>query len=356
MILVGAGSYIIFKPGSKDTPTGITEARPPADEAGESIIPPPTATDIEEDLAREEAAELAAKKAASEELAAREAAEKEAAEKEEAMRLAREKAVEQEKAREAALVSKNERIMEDPQAPTGEKEQAFSELLPLAREGNIKAIELCGASYWQGNGVERDRETARVWFEKGASLGNARSMLGLGYCYDLAIGGPRDSTKAVEWWTKAANLGYEVAMSRLGDYYYLNPEEKDVEKAIEWWQTAANADSPSADAMTNLGIIYSRGIETGKDLQKAIGWWKRAAELGAPEAMTELAIVHINGETAGDEADAFPLFLKAAEAGSIRAMYGLEACYRKGIGTEEDPKEADRWARIAAEKEKEAAR
>ncbi len=275
--------------------------------------------------------------------AAREKAEKE--------KLIKEKAI-----NDAALVSINGEIIEDPEASPGEKEQAFSALLSLAQEGDVKAIELCGASYWQGNGVAKNRETARIWFEKGAALGNARSMLGLGYCYDLAIGGPRDTSKAVELWTKAANLGYEVAMSRLGDHFYLNPEAKDIGKAIEWWQKAANATPPSTDAMTNLGIIYSKGIETGKDLQKAVKWWKMAADLGAPEAMTELGIVYFNGDIKGKEADAFPLFLKAAEAGSLRAMYGLDACYRKGIGTVKNTEEADRWARAASEKERAAGR
>ncbi len=180
-------------------------------------------------------------------------------------------------------------------------------------------------------------------------------MLGLGYCYDRAIGGPRDMPKAVEWWTKAADLGYEVAMSRLGDHFYLNPDAKNMGKAMQWWQKAAEAKSPSTDAMTNLGIIYAKGIETGKDLQKAMKWWQMAADLGSPEAMTELGIVYLNGEIKGRESDAFPLFLKAAEAGNLRAMYGLEVCFRKGMGTGGNPTEADRWGRIASEKEKEQA-
>ena len=268
----------------------------------------------------------------------------------------KEKALKEKAVQDDALVTKNGETIEDPEASPEEKEKAFSVLLSLAQKDNVKAIELCGASYWQGNGVAKDRKTARVWFEKGAALGNARSMLGLGYCYDLAIGGPRDTSKAVEWWIKAADFGYEVAMSRLGDYFYLNPEAKDMRKAMEWWQKAATATPPSTDAMTNLGIIYAKGIETGKDLQKAVKWWQMAADLGAPEAMIELGIVYFNGDIKGKEADAFPLFLKAAEAGSLRAMYGLEACYRKGIGTAENAKEADRWAGIASEKEKAAGR
>ena len=384
-MLVGAGSYFMFKPGSKNTAGRIEEAQSPADRTREPHSPSNASTNQTQsseenakELAAKEAAakelvakelvakelvakELAAKELAAKELAAKEQAAKEQAAKElaakeqAAMEAAHEKAMKEKEIQDNALVSKNEKIIEDSEASPEEKEKAFSVLLSLAREENINAIELCGASYWQGQGVPKDREMARIWFEKGASLGIARSMLGLGYCYDRAIGGPRDMPKAVEWWTKAADLGYEVAMSRLGDHFYLNPDAKNMGKAMQWWQKAAEAKSPSTDAMTNLGIIYAKGIETGKDLQKAMKWWQMAADLGSPEAMTELGIVYLNGEIEGRESDAFPLFLKAAEAGSLRAMYGLEVCFREGMGTGKDQTEADRWGRIASEKEKEQA-
>lgn len=362
-ILIGTGSYFIFKQPPKDTPDEKKGVLAPTesteDLAANEAAKKAAAEKAAKELAAKEAAakelaakELAAKEAAAEELAAKEAA----AQKQAAMEAAKEKALREKAIRDAALISKNKEIIESPETSSREKEQAFSEVLILAEDGNIDAIELCGASYWQGQGVTKDRETARIWFQKGANLGNARSMLGLGYCYDQAIGGPKNMTKAVEWWTKAANLGYEVAMSRLGDHFYLDPESKDIEKAIEWWQKAAEAESPSTDAMTNLGIIYAKGIETEKNLEKAIKLWQKAADLGSPQAMTELGIVYFNGDIEGKKADSFPLFLKAAEAGSLRAMYGLVACYQNGIGTEKNSSEAERWGQIASELEKASGR
>jgi len=351
IILVGAGSYFVFKPDTKNTAGRIGESRSQDNETGEAD-PALNGTANQTQSSVEKAKELEAKELAAKELAAKDLAAKEQA----AMEAASEKAAKEKEIQDKALVLKNGKIIEGSEASPEEKEQAFSVLLSLAKEENVNAIELVGASYWQGNGAPKDRESARIWFEKGASLGNARSMLGLGYCYDLAIGGPRDTPKAVEWWTKAANLGYEVAMSRLGDYFYLDPDAIDIKKAMEWWQRAAEAESPSADAMTNLGVIYAKGTGTGKDLQKAVKWLQMAADLGAPEAMTELGIVYFNGEIKGKEADAFPLFLKAAEAGSPRAMNALETCFRNGIGTRKDPTEADRWARLASETQKGAER
>ncbi|MGJ8642341.1 MAG: hypothetical protein ACSHX9_02945 [Luteolibacter sp.] len=368
-ILIGVGSYFIFKQPSKDT-SGENKAPLAPTESTEDLAAKKAAAKeaAAEQAAKEQAAkELVAKEAAAKELAAKEAAEKEAAamelaakkaaaQKRAAIEEAQEKALKEKAIQDEALISKNTEIIESPDASPEEKEQAFSEVLILAEDGNINAIELCGASYWQGQGVTKDRVTARIWFERGAKLGNARSMLGLGYCYELPIGGPKDMTKAVEWWTKAANLGYEKAMSKLGDHFFQNPESKDIEKAIEWWQKAAEAEPPSTDAMTNLGVIYSTGIEIDKDLEKAEKWLQQAVDLGAPEAMAVLGITYYTGVIKGKEADSFPLFLKAAEAGSLRAMYGLVNCYQNGIGTEKNPAEAERWKRISSELEKASGR
>ncbi len=355
-LVVGTGSILLLKPNEEDAPGNAGQAFPSPDVAGEQATSP-------EDLAAKEASarELAESQRAAEEAAAKKAAEAAAAEKlakqEEAameraaVEEARKKAMEEKALREKALVQESGRILDDPKSSSVEKEQAFSKILPLANDGDIRAIELCGASYWQGNGVTQDKEEARAWFEQGARLGNARSILGLGYCHQQGIGGPIDMAKAVELWVKAANLGYEVAMSRLGDYFYLNPEDKNISKAMEWWRKAAEAESPSTDAMRNLGIIHAKGIETGKDLVEAAKWLRMAADMGDPEAKTELGILYFNGDIQDKESEAFPLFLQAAEAGSLRAMYGLEACFRQGIGTEKDLTEAGKWARKAAEAE-----
>ncbi len=307
-------------------------------------------------VAREKAAaELAATAKAAEELArkeriARELAAKELAEREQAaMELAQEEAIREQALRDAdALVSRNEKVLESPASPASAKEQAFAEILPLAREGHLKAIELCGASYWQGSGVVRDQEEARRWFEKGAGLGNARSMLGLGNCFEQGIGGDKDMQAAAGWWKKAADLGEPLAMGRLGDYHNADPAAKDVRLAMEWWQKAADRGVP--EAMTNLGILHSTGSVGDPDPAKAVELWQKASALGETRAMTELGYKYFNAEVAGkSEVDAFQLFLKAVDAKDPRAMTGLGVCYFTGRGTDPDKAEGAMWLRRAAE-------
>lgn len=304
----------------------------------------------ERDLAQQEKAardlaekERLAKEKEAMELVAREKAEKERAEKE---RIAMEQAAKEKAAREAgALLAESETVFADPKSPSSTKAALFPRLLELARAGNVKAIELCGACYWQGNGVEKDPVEASRWFEKGATLDNSRSMLGLGNCYEQGIRVPRDSNKATEWWRKAAAKGEPLAMSRLGEYYNA---QQDIKQAMNWWQQAADLGVP--EAMTNLGIHHAAGTAGEKNAAKAVELWENAVKLGEPRAMAELGYLYFNGEVPGkDKKDAFQLFEKAVAANDPRAMTGLGVCYLTGSGTTASRSEAEKWLRKASD-------
>ena len=153
-MLVGAGSYFMFKPGSKNTAGRIEEAQSPAHRARESHSSS-NASANQTQSSEENAKELAAKEAAAKgQAAAKEAAAKEQA----AMEAAHEKAMKEKEIQDNALVSKNEKIIEDSEASPEEKEKAFSVLLSLAREENINAdrnlrrIILAGARCPEGQG------------------------------------------------------------------------------------------------------------------------------------------------------------------------------------------------------------
>ncbi len=356
VVLLGTGSYFLFlKGGDSKDPLAKEETVAREKEAQEKAAREAEERKrIEQEQAAKEKAELERMAREKEEELARQ---KQAEEEKLAMeRAAREKEMEAEReqaAREAAmreaeaLVSRGEEILENPDAPASDKEKAFAELLPLARDGNIKAIELCGAAYWLGNGIARDQEEARRWFEEGAKLGNTRSMLGLGYCHEQGIGGPKDMAKAAEWWTRAAEGGEALAMNRLGEYYNLEPDAKDVALAMSWWEKAAG--EGIREAMTNLGILHAAGAMGEPDPGKAIALWEKATGLGEPRAMTLLGFDHFNDENKSDE-EAFRLFDKAAKLDFPPAMTGLGVCYLTGRGTAADKAEAGVWLRRARDR------
>ncbi len=302
-----------------------------------------------ERIAREQQAARereAREQAMRDEQAAKERAEREQAmmrEREEKERIAREQAM-----REAdALVARLEKILEDTESATADKEDAFRQCLELAKKDHPAAAALCGVSYWFGNGIARDPAEAARWFRKGAELGNSRAMLGFGNALESGQGVPMDKKQAVEWWTKAAEQGEPLAMNRLGEHFNSDAGDRDIRLAMDWWQKAAEHDIP--EAMTNLGIHHAAGTLGEKSVEKAVALWRKAADLGEPRAMTELGYSIFNGEIEGQAKEtAFPLFQKAAEAEDLRAMTGLGVCYLTGTGTPENRGEAEKWLRKAA--------
>ena len=61
----------------------------------------------------------------------------------------------------------------------GEFAEAFSQLLPCAEAGEVKAQLLVARLYYAGNGVQKDLEQYRYWLQRAADLGDksARARL-----------------------------------------------------------------------------------------------------------------------------------------------------------------------------------
>jgi TPR repeat protein len=362
--LLGGAAAFFLRPASPPPP--IVETKQTPSESDRLAEEESTRRKAQEELALQqqaakEAAEKAARERAEKEQAEKDLAEKErlanekkamelaAREKAEKERIAMEEAAKLQAVRDAeALISRAEKIFQDPKSASSEKAQLFPEILKLAHAGNVKAIEICGACYWQGNGVAKDQVEASRWFEKGAELDNSRSMLGLGNCYEQGIGVPKNISKATELWRKAADKGEPLAMSRLGEYYNSNPTDRDIKQAMMWWQKAADLGVP--EAMTNLGIHHAAGSAGEKNTTKAIELWEKAVALGEPRAMAELGYLCFNGEVPGkDKSDAFQLFKKAVDANDPRAMTGLGVCYLTGSGTSANRDEAKKWLQKASD-------
>jgi TPR repeat protein len=61
---------------------------------------------------------------------------------------------------------------------------------------------------------------------------------------------------------------------------------KDFQEARNWLQKAA--DSGSAEAQYNLGVVFERGLGTPIDIELARKWYKEAASQGFDKAIEKL--------------------------------------------------------------------
>ena len=129
-----------------------------------------------------------------------------------------------------------------------------------------------GTLYFNGDGVEKDLETAEKFFKRAAELGNTYAKKNLSVLYN-----------------------------QIGIYYYNGTEEvnPDFIKAEEYFCKAA--DHGNENSLENLGIIYNQyGLQyqNGEGVQKnyemAEDFYLKAIKCGNKEAAKNLIITYVN--------------------------------------------------------------
>jgi TPR repeat protein len=118
-------------------------------------------------------------------------------------------------------------------------------------------------------------------------------------------------------------------------------------KAIALYISAAKENN--AQAQSNLGFCYERGLNVPQNLAEADRLYKVAASKGHPQAQASLANFFEHG-IAGNPKDlglAMNLYASAAKRGDLLGMFKLGRCYELGIGTERDAVLALKWYKKA---------
>ena len=106
------------------------------------------------------------------------------------------------------------------------EDKTIEELEELVKQNDDKAIHELGLRYYDGKGVEKDKEKAKSLFEQAVQLDNPDAMTYLGYIYS-EMGTLDDLTKAKEYYIKAkelfekAKITYEKLYKQNKDEYYL---------------------------------------------------------------------------------------------------------------------------------------
>ena len=237
-----------------------------------------------------------------------------------------------------------------------------------ANAGDEQGMYHLASAYKDGNGVEKNIETAYIWFVKAAGKGNADAMNGagttapdiktsmewfqkaadagctsglcnLGDLYFSGYGVEKDEKRAVRLYSEAAKKGDAKAMNWLGLRAY---EDHDVARALDWYQKSA--ENGDCWGMYNLAEFYKNGTGVEQDNEKAYYWFTEAAERNNVEAMNQAGI------TAPDPRTALEWFHKAAEQGYEWGMYNVGNMYETGSGVEQNRNLAYTWYTKAADK------
>ncbi len=148
-------------------------------------------------------------------------------------------------------------------------EKAYTELKPLAEQGNADAQCLLGTLYGEGHGVQQNYAEATKWFRSAAEQGHAKAQYHLGVMFDMGEGVSQDYAEAAKWYRSAAEQGLAVAQSNLGAMYGLGlGVPKDYVQALMWFDLAASEGYSEAqkglDAVAKL--MTPQQIEEAKRL------------------------------------------------------------------------------------------
>lgn len=196
---------------------------------------------------------------------------------------------------------------------------SFSNLKISSEKGNSNASYMLGLLYENGQGVEKDFDQAKFYYNKSFEQGNSNGLLRIGTCYYFGYCTEKDPFRAFEYFKQAAELGNGNAFYRLGVCYLDGiGAQLDSSKAFECFQKAEKLGNTSS--LCVLGTCYAHGLGVEIDYSKAIEYYQRSVDIGDSNAFCCLGACY--GQGIGVEKDlskAFEYYQKALDLGNKNA-------------------------------------
>lgn len=120
-----------------------------------------------------------------------------------------------------------------------------------------------------------------------AEAGDRTAMRSLGNRYQAGNGVPKNYDLMREWWERAAQAGNTTAMWDLGYYYLIGKYlDQDVARGVAWFDLAI--ENGNADAAFQLALCYGTGMFVEKSYDTARKYFTQALRLGREDAQDEI--------------------------------------------------------------------
>lgn len=186
--------------------------------------------------------------------------------------------------------------------------------------------------------------------EQKAKQGDAKAQFELARIYLKGSDGvQKDVMRAFELMTAAANQGHAEAMGGVG-FFHANgiAVPKDEAEAVGWFRKGAEAGG--AKAQLNFGKMLAEGKGVEKSGEEGRKWIKAAADQGQADAAYAMGTIYYFGDYGQtvDYKEAYPYFLKAAEAGHPEAQNVVGVMLEYAQGVDLNASLAEEWYRKAA--------
>lgn len=216
--------------------------------------------------------------------------------------------------------------------------QAADQTGPLAADADIrgKAALKVGSWYRVGLGEPKNPQLAESWWQRSAKLGNREASYQLGMeCRQQHKG--KLVSECLDWFEQAAKRDHAGAQFILGEWYTSQPGAD--ADAVQWLEKAA--EQGNRDAQYQLGLRYEQGRGVSKRPDLALRWYEKAAAQQQPDALLALA-------RQANTTEAFPLYQRAANAGSPSAQLWLGQTYLADKQVPQDLALGRYWLEMAA--------
>lgn len=251
---------------------------------------------------------------------------------------------------ENALIPLGSRLLNGREDLRNEKEGR--EWLAKAIEKNQSTAHLALGDFEEN--VKKDDKAAIEQYRKGAEAGQPDCMYRLAAFHFAGRGTDKDPAKGREWLAKSAEAGNSIAAMEMASLL-ANDETPDIAAAYKYLLSAAN--SGTALAQNELGLLYLSGKLGLSDPTASAAWFTRAAKSGYAPAQNNLATLYERGMgVAVDFTNAGQLYSLAANQGHAEATTGLARLHAYGLGTETNLPKAWALASLAVERGDESAK
>ncbi|SPO02187.1 related to HRD3 - involved in degradation of Hmg2p [Cephalotrichum gorgonifer] len=179
-----------------------------------------------------------------------------------------------------------------------------------------KAAGYVGRMYLRGEGVDQNFEKAKLWFDRGKTLGDAQSQHGLGIMLLNGYGVTKNIPLATELFKSAADKDFGPSQVELGVLYLDQGGAEDVRVASNYFDLAARYGLIEANYY--LAEMIYHGVGREKSCGMAMQYYKSVAEKAEPLLSTWPVANQAHED--GDVETAFLHYLVMAEQGYERAQ------------------------------------
>lgn len=225
----------------------------------------------------------------------------------------------------------------------------LNQLILLADQGSMPAINRLATMYSKGEGVPQDRAEAIKWLRVGAERNDSVTQCRLAAAFYYGRGTPTNRVQAAYWWGRAARTGNGNAEYSLGLMYQTGEGglPQDPHLAFECFAKAARKGDLSSCAQ--LAAIYQGGLGTDRNVPEALRWARKAAEAKYPLGQRVLGLMLFNGEGVDPNPEAaISLWREAAENGDLISCWNLVTTFSTKGNSRHNPPEALKWLLKAA--------